>query len=402
MAALSSNVSHYGRLLICSVCHGIFSKPKALPCMHTFCKDCLRDFVFSRSYDVVGRFPCPACRQEVIIPPSGVDGYRDNFYITSILESLSLGARPSGQIALIEGYPRDNPSKYSFGCYGNGTLDLTLPVGLAMTKSGYIIVSDKRENRIMTFDICGFVRAVFACREKINSIAVSDNDTIFVANSEPGHPLAIEYSLKGVQLRSFGLLNRLESTHGIAVLESPFQLVASAPETSTLYLMNGQGKLVQKFSSRGTFGQPYHLVTNSKNQVIVSDYLNHCIKVFDCHGKLKVKFGSIGIEKGSLCQPLGVCVDSSDNVIVADSGNRVVKAFSPTGKFLRVAVDLNRRGSDVDIVQPINVVLSDQFGSLIVLVSGKEFAQIQVHPYQVPGPQSTEAIKKKSAGGFWV
>src|SRR6218665_568285 len=331
----ASNVSQYGRLLICSVCQGIFSKPKALPCMHTFCKDCLHEFVFSRSYDAIGRFPCPACGQEVLIPPSGVDSYRDNYYITSILESLSLGARPSGQIAIDGGYPNSYPSRYSFGCYGNSTLDLTSPVGLAITKSGYIIVSDKRDNRILTYDICGFVRAVFACREKISSIAVSENDAIFVANSEAGRPLVVEYSLKGVQLRSFGLLNRLESTNGVAVLRSPFQVVASAPETSTIYLMNGQGKLIQKFSSRGTFGQPYHLVANSQNEIIVSDYLNHCIKVFDRQGKLKLKFGSIGIDKGSLCQPLGVCVDSSDNVIVADSGNRIVKVFSPTFSALR-------------------------------------------------------------------
>lgn len=396
MASRSDNFSQYGRMLICSICQGIFSKPKALPCMHTYCEDCLREYVCSRSYDAVGQFPCPICQQLVGIPATGVEAYRDNFYIASILDSF---AAPQQQQSRRISFHRDGESTIlCFGFFGNGPTDLTSPVNLVVTKSGYIVVSDRRENRILTFDICGFVRAVFACPERINCVAVSGDDTILVTNSEAGRPLVIEYDVKGTRLRAYGSLNQLESTHGIAVLCSPFQVVASAPETSTLLFMNSEGRLVQKFSSRATFGQPYHLASNGQNEVIVSDFLNHCVKVFDRQGKMKLKFGGIGIEKSSLCEPLGICLDAADNIVVADSGNHSVKVFSSSGKFLTVAVDLKSRGSTISAVKPIGVATAPAFGSLIVLISVQEFTQIQVHPYRIPAPASCKSLKKALHG----
>lgn len=48
--------------LSCTICFQHFVKPKALPCLHTFCEGCIRDYVVAR-YEGVGQFPCPVCRQ---------------------------------------------------------------------------------------------------------------------------------------------------------------------------------------------------------------------------------------------------------------------------------------------------------------------------------------------------
>lgn len=48
--------------LTCTICLLPFTKPKALPCLHTFCEGCLGDFIRSR-YERTGQFPCPICRQ---------------------------------------------------------------------------------------------------------------------------------------------------------------------------------------------------------------------------------------------------------------------------------------------------------------------------------------------------
>lgn len=379
----------YGRLLFCSICKGIFSKPKALPCMHTFCENCLREYVCSRSYDTVGRFPCPLCREEISIPPEGVDAFRENIYVTSILGSFDLHqpngdcVQPSSSSANEISFGKNSlMPKYSFGQYGTGTTNLTSPVGLVVTKSGYIVVSDKRDNRVMTFDMFGLIQVVFACHEKIHSIAISEKDTVFVANSQPSHPLIVEYSLKGTRLREFGMLNRLECIHGVTLLKDPFHVVATAPDTSSLYFLNGHGKLVQKLSSRGTYGQPFYLTTNSRNEIIISDYLNHCVKVFDRYGKCRLHFGGVGVECHLLFQPLGVCTDDYDNIIVADSGNRLVKVFShSSGKLIKVLVDLNGRKSSTNTIQPVNVAFSHEHRNLIILMIGKELTQIQVFQY---------------------
>lgn len=48
--------------LSCSICFQPYNRPKALPCLHTFCEGCLRDYITSRFEDT-GQFPCPLCRQ---------------------------------------------------------------------------------------------------------------------------------------------------------------------------------------------------------------------------------------------------------------------------------------------------------------------------------------------------
>jgi len=43
----------------CGLCHETFTRPKVLPCLHTFCQDCLE-----KSQDTPDRLVCPSCRQE--------------------------------------------------------------------------------------------------------------------------------------------------------------------------------------------------------------------------------------------------------------------------------------------------------------------------------------------------
>lgn len=56
--------------LTCSICFNNFTQPKALPCLHTYCLDCLQAYVTSCA--TAEKFPCPMCRQEVSIPPQGL------------------------------------------------------------------------------------------------------------------------------------------------------------------------------------------------------------------------------------------------------------------------------------------------------------------------------------------
>ena len=61
--------------LTCTICFNNFTHPKALPCLHTFCEGCIRDFVMGRGFDVQGQFPCPVCRLEIPIPSGGIAAF---------------------------------------------------------------------------------------------------------------------------------------------------------------------------------------------------------------------------------------------------------------------------------------------------------------------------------------
>lgn len=48
-----------GMSIKCNLCHETYSKPKVLPCLHTFCQDCLE-----KAQDAGDRLTCPTCRLE--------------------------------------------------------------------------------------------------------------------------------------------------------------------------------------------------------------------------------------------------------------------------------------------------------------------------------------------------
>lgn len=111
---------------------------------------------------------------------------------------------------------------------------------------------------------------------------------------------------------------------------------------------------------------------DSKDQIIVSDSGNDCIKVFDTAGNFKRKFGNLSC-------PMGVSVDRRDNIIVADAGNFRVQMFDSHGNYLRSLVsDTDEIGPDV---KPLNVAVTPA-GNVAVLLRGTQFAEIRV--YKIP------------------
>ena len=67
MATSSSEVS-----LKCSVCLELYTDPRALPCLHTFCLHCLEQLVKDTKCSTI---ICPKCRAENEVPGEGVASY---------------------------------------------------------------------------------------------------------------------------------------------------------------------------------------------------------------------------------------------------------------------------------------------------------------------------------------
>ncbi|XP_072015295.1 E3 ubiquitin-protein ligase TRIM45-like [Amphiura filiformis] len=72
-------------LIDCGICLAEMEKPKALPCLHSFCLKCLK-----RVAHPPGSFICPLCQEKIPLPPAGVDGFRDNFFINQLKERKAI------------------------------------------------------------------------------------------------------------------------------------------------------------------------------------------------------------------------------------------------------------------------------------------------------------------------
>ncbi|KAM7406931.1 hypothetical protein PAMA_002908 [Pampus argenteus] len=110
---------------VCNVCKRLYRDPKILPCLHTFCSDCIRQLepfsVSSRSYRdgpeegiggeaveknrhaVTVTVLCPDCDSEVDIPPSGPVGLStdhlalDEVFLETLVTNAPLGCDLCGE-----------------------------------------------------------------------------------------------------------------------------------------------------------------------------------------------------------------------------------------------------------------------------------------------------------------
>ena len=78
-------------LLTCSLCLELFTEPKTLTCLHSYCKECLNKMTkTSNKYDSI---LCPLCRDVTAIPESGIEGLPTNFFIKNLLEVAELKSK---------------------------------------------------------------------------------------------------------------------------------------------------------------------------------------------------------------------------------------------------------------------------------------------------------------------
>ncbi|CAD5114936.1 DgyrCDS3966 [Dimorphilus gyrociliatus] len=78
---ISSAESEPPRLLSCGICWKTYSQPKILPCLHTFCSNCLMEYLPAESLGIT----CPVCRHQSILPQNGIEGLPNNNTLINLL-----------------------------------------------------------------------------------------------------------------------------------------------------------------------------------------------------------------------------------------------------------------------------------------------------------------------------
>ena len=74
---------HGSDLTKCPICLEDFNDPKSLPCLHTFCLECLRSHC--REKLPGDELLCPVCRNNCPVPEAGISAFPLNFFINDLL-----------------------------------------------------------------------------------------------------------------------------------------------------------------------------------------------------------------------------------------------------------------------------------------------------------------------------
>ena len=83
------------KLLECSVCLDTFTDPLCLPCMHTFCAKCIKEYVQKSQTEgnEINEFNCPTCRCRVDIPEGGVERLPKHLFVNNLKEVITLTSK---------------------------------------------------------------------------------------------------------------------------------------------------------------------------------------------------------------------------------------------------------------------------------------------------------------------
>ena len=89
-------VEELEREITCGICQEHYTEPKALPCLHYYCKQCVLRLAL-RS-DNGKPFSCPECRCEATLPEGGVDELKTAFFVNRLKTTVSTMARTHGKV----------------------------------------------------------------------------------------------------------------------------------------------------------------------------------------------------------------------------------------------------------------------------------------------------------------
>ncbi|XP_067949819.1 tripartite motif-containing protein 2-like [Watersipora subatra] len=227
------------------------------------------------------------------------------------------------------------------GQYGRKKGDLSNPQGVTMDYNGRIYCTDSTNQNIQMFTETGsFINTVSRKGREPGQLL----RPIGICCSKDGCLLFTDYENKcinvfkdGSYIRRFGQ-GKLIGPKGIATTPRGSVVVADN-KGNQLLEFTITGRLIKKIQSvkndKAThFAGPHYVAVSQSGDIFVSDFHNHCIKVFDKEGEFQRSFGHHGSGNGQFNAPTGVTIDQNGHVLVSDWGNSRIQIFDEEGSFL--------------------------------------------------------------------
>ncbi|KAK6182241.1 hypothetical protein SNE40_009969 [Patella caerulea] len=212
------------------------------------------------------------------------------------------------------------------GRKGRGKGQFNMPCGVAVTKSGDVVVADTENHRIQIFNSDGLFKYKFGTKgSELNQlsypmcVAMTSNDTIAVTDSV--NACVKIFSQNGDLLQHFKPKSVFEFPYGISISVDSFYVVTDICKHEVIVL-GPNGELSHVIGCYGDgareFDHPYFVTVNKDKQIIVSDSGNSSIKIFQFQGRLLRSFTltDFKLPQESFVSLYGMCTDSEGNTIV--------------------------------------------------------------------------------------
>ncbi len=220
------------------------------------------------------------------------------------------------------------------------------PWGIALTKTGELIVSEEKKHRISVFSPEGKRIRSFG---KYGSGKGQFENPCGVAVDIKGNILVVDHSNHRIQkFTTEGQFIKTVGTEGRGALQFYFPIDVATSNTK-VYVVDKYNHRLQvlnsdltyshtfgrKGSNLGQFSHPLGVFHTNTGKVYVTDLDYHRVQVFTAEGKFLRMFGKNGPGwQGQMDWPNGIVIDSNGVVYVTESRVCRVSMYSSSGQFL--------------------------------------------------------------------
>ncbi len=335
----------------------------------------------------------------------GVDG-AGNVYVADSNNNRIRKISSSGSVTTFAG---DGTANY---LDAQGTLArFNNPVGIAVSNSGTIYISDASNNRIRAISNTGLVstvagngspglvngQGIAAQFNTPRAIALDASDNIYIVDYNNNRIRKITNTgsvstLSGTgafgAVNGFGTLATFKYPEGIALDSSGNSFVAdvsnncirkitSTGDTSTFVGTTVRGLENGQSGTMAMFNSPVAVAVTSTGITYVLDDFNSCIRKVTSNGIVSTLAGntSTGYADGSgatafFNNPKGLAVDSAGNIYVADTFNNRIRKITSSGIVTTIAGDgttgyLDGQGTAAKFNNPYSLTI-DNLGNIYV------------------------------------
>ncbi|CAH1263906.1 TRIM3 [Branchiostoma lanceolatum] len=265
--------------------------------------------------------------------------------------------------------------------------------GVVVSADKEIFVTDLYNKRVQVFNMNGdFVRlfpTVVSNDDEMfpADVAIDKDGLLWVVGKSSVTLLVtvVRYTRGGQPMTTFSVPQRpwfakiaVDIRHNTVIVEA----------NNEIFHFRLDGSFHGRFEKREGYVNMGYIVLDKENRnLLVTDYADTGVHVYNRSGHWLFKFGTNGFSKGQLRTPRGICVDTSGHIMVANSGNSRIDMFTSRGEFVRTVEDKTTLGpadnDDSASIQPYGAANEDGAVSTRTRASRTDDCSTCIRPHAV-------------------